>query len=382
MANNSLTVALGLCLCLSVGCLGGKHGAAGSQGGDTSAGDVAPSAPIDVATSTGWGDSTKPMCRESYYTGPVDLWADDRGVVALLPLETTLGGFMSELPPALVAFNDGSGWRDLAQLGIPSWTPPRRAVGFPGGPLLVYSEESELFWVDLEQGTATSEDVQLRHVFVVGSELAYGLATGDPQLVFYDGDSWGPFPGEPLPYQLDHVWADESAVFCAGDNGLILSHGEVGWTVHDTGTLEAITALWGFAGDDVWAGTSGGDLLHWDGDQWSQVPWPGPGDESDMCQSNNRPIDGMWGTDGRLFFHNDVALMRHDADGFRVLAHWPGELVEKAPGWSDCVGDVHIRELWGTSPSDVFLLVEEGDEVEDRCAEYLLWWDGVGFRWI
>jgi hypothetical protein len=319
----------------------------------------------------GWRDSVDPVCREdmSVYSA-IGLWSDERAVFVLLDSR-------SGMDTSSLIWNEGGGWRVLsASLGTAD-----RLTGFEGGDVIAYAHHSGMTVLSPPEWSASLVDFYPLHVFVVDDDLAYATLDSDPRLVRYDGSAWGPFPGEPLPYAGRLVWADGTSVFVAGDSGMILSHEDGHWTVHDTRTMESFISLWGFSSDDVWAGTATGSVLHWDGLDWRRVEWPNLGDDSDECHRRASSIEGMWGVDGVLFFHSSKQLVMWDGVEFVTLAYWPGEEVED-DGIHFCDGRLLIRSIWGNSPTELFLAVEESERSPHLCEEYIMWWDGSAFHWF
>jgi hypothetical protein len=253
--------------------------------------------------------------------------------------------------------------------------------GIPGGPVFVWGWMPTMTTFIPETGATSTDWIQIMDIHAVSDHLAYAVTGEGPRLLRYDGASWGPFPGDPVPYPTYWVWADETSIFCAGDTGIILSWEDDTWTVHDTRTIDSISTIWGFSPDDVWAGTSNGRLLHYNGSTWDHVTWPDMGDGTDECRTPGDGILGMWGRDGVLFFHTTRQLVMWDGVGFRVLGYWPGTYTPSSGGWY-CRGQVVIRAIWGNSVDELFLAVEESDVDTDLCEEYIMWWDGSEFHWF
>jgi hypothetical protein len=333
--------------------------------------------PVDGMGEPGWRDSVDPVCREDLgVSSAVGLWSDERGVFVIL-------GTMSGMTQASLIWNGGTGWSTIATLGdmYEISDLANSLTGFPGGDVIAFSPYSGMRIFSPPDWSSSIMDFYPAHVFVVDHDLAYATLDGDPRLARYDGSSWGPFPGEPLPYTGRLVWADGTSVFVAGDAGMILSYEDEHWTVHDTRTMEPFISLWGFSADDVWAGTTRGHLLHWDGLEWRTVEWPNLGDDSDECHASTSGIEGMWGVDGVLFFHSSEQLVMWDGVEFVTLGYWPGEKVEE-DGIFYCVGGLHVHSIWGNSPTELFIAIEESERVPHVCDEYIMWWDGSLFHWF
>ncbi len=337
---------------------------------------------------TGWRDSTVPLCRTPL-SGEIhgrDVWSDPRGVFLLVDVGIA-DGTRNGVQRALF-MNDGTGWSMAVDLFLEEPEYPLIAVdeitGVPGGPVLGWSGRA-LFTMDPLSGTTTRQEVGLDDLYVVDGALAYGILRDDPRLIVYDGVSWGPYPGDPVPYDVHRVWADNTLVFCAGYDGIVLSTDGSGWTVHATRTRDDFSANRGVSTDDVRAGTYEGTLHHWDGSDWTFVAWPSLAAGSDDCDNlDPQSIEGMWGKDGVLFFHTMKQIVMWDGAGFTVLASWPGIQTPLGGGSYWCADAMYINSIWGNSASELFIVVL-GPEIPTEpgtCPEYLLWWDGNEFHWF
>ena len=350
------------------------------QGSEVPRSDAIWDPPIEGMGEPGWRDSTEPYCRddESFYM-EMDLWSDHRGVFVVV-------GGMEPMPEfgGTLIFNGGSGWSELitADPMFPEEGSFMYIKGVPGGPVFLWGWMGTMTTYVLESGTTSTDWVNVTDMHAVSGSLAYATTGEGPRLLKWEDGSWGPFPGDPVPYATYKVWADETSIFCAGDTGVILSWEDDSWTVHDTRTIESITSMWGFSSRDVWAGTDRGTLLHHDGVDWERVTWPDMGDGTDECRPRGEGIMGMWGVGGVLFFHTARQLVMWDGAGFRVLGYWPGVYSPSGGGGWYCRGQVIIRAIWGNSASELFLAVEESDVDEDLCEEYIMWWDGSLFHWF
>ena len=340
----------------------------------------------------GWRDSTEPYFRcDGWLLDSWSIWSDARGVFTITELRNPGDASWPTEDPEespthhRVAFNDGTGWRFLFDEWAGGGTCQEKLTGMPDGPLYVFAEITDECW--WEAGTdsgITLEILESKAVHVVDETLALAFRSGG-LLIYWDGDSWGPYPPDPIPYDVDHLWADHSSVWVAGDEGLILSEEDGGWRIHDTGTLEQISSLWGFADNDVWAGTRSGELLHWNGDIWENIEWPDRGESAEppSCGLSGESIRGMWGSDGVLFFHTNHQVAMWDGADFTVIGYWPGEDVWRDGEWHGCENGIAIRDMWGNSHDEVFFAVLSSEFHDEPCGdEFLLWWDGTEFHWL
>ena len=359
--------------------------------------DAEPDADPDAA---GWRESTDPWapppvpyCEAQHQRMPFDLWTDDTGIYVLYGWErmrpTGDGSWFFDQPPMIhISYNGGLGWHeffrgecslfDAGSLGCLT-----RLHGVLEGRLLGWGEWGGVF--GFEPGTAERLWPELYNVgslFVVNDHLAYAMwqAGSDSRVVRYDGERWSPVPVA-LPFdsaQWGRIWADEEDVFVAGASAVLLSLDGAEWRIHDPGTISELTSVWGFGGDDVWVGTSGGELRHFDGAVWSDVEWPSR-DDGSLC-NEPKPIHAMWGAEGILYFVSETTFARWDGARVEVLGHWPLELVE-----GFCEGDgLRPVALWGNSPTEVFLAVSRQSRYGTGWCDGIavLWWDGTALRQI
>jgi hypothetical protein len=138
------------------------------------------------------------------------------------------------------------------------------------------------------------------------------------------------------------------------------------FTVENTRTLETFSAIFGFAPNDVWAGTYQGGLFHYNGTDWTRVEWDAPDCGQPM-------IFGMWGANGVLYFNTQTAVMR-----------WNGTSVETLTEL-DCnqamLGQLGFTTMWGNNENEVFIgLVDVRDHRTDCGPMYLLYYDGSKFH--
>ena len=348
--------------------------------------------PIEGLGEPGWRESTDPYVDcDGWHIQSWSVWSDSRGVFAYVEKTNPGSGMWPTDDPDLtpmrygIAFNDGLGWRLLFDDYTGDFCYEPKLTGVPEAQLIMHTRDAySCPWEEGEEAGIPLELFDSDVVHVVDRTLAFALRSGG-LLAFWDGESWGPYPPDPLPYPVWQLWADRSSIFVAGDDGLIMSEDGGGWRIHDTGTLDSIMTLWGFSGDDVWAGTHMGQLLHWNGDVWENVEWPDSGvsSDTDVCGHRGEGILGMWGIEGVLFFHTSSQLVMWDGVDFRVLGYWPGEDVITEEGWHGCEYRMFIRSIWGNSPEEVFLAVARVDFEEGSCGpEFLLWWDGSEFHWF
>jgi len=385
----------------SVACDGSTTFLGESDGGGDVSTDTYWPAPLDASgDETSWRDSSAPWtpppvpyCEGQSYPMPFDLWSDATGLYVLYGWEQVrpdphgTGSWMVDQPPMLtISHNGGLGWTEFY-----SGTCERssgclnRIGGILEGRLLGWGSYGPVY--GFEPGMVErmwDELYNIDSLFVVNDHLAYAMwqAGPDSRLVHYDGTSWAPVPVA-LPFEsamYGKIWADEDNVFVAGGSAVLLSLDGDTWRIHDPGTVSDLGAIWGFGGDDVWVGTFDGKLKHFDGTAWSDVPWSSR-DDGSIC-NENKPIQGMWGADGILYFITETQFARWDGTQVEVLAHWPRIYTDTF----NCVGDLTPVALWGNSPTEVFLLVGRptgrGGWGTWCDGVAVLWWDGTTLRQI
>jgi hypothetical protein len=207
------------------------------------------------------------------------------------------------------------------------------------------------------------------NVFAVGSPGA---------ILHFDGSTWSWMTVPPgTPSSLREVWgADASHVFVVGDGGAILFYNGATWASMATGTTANLSGVWGFSPTDVYAVGNAGTILHYDGTAWSP-----------MASGTSLDINAVWGpsatdvfaaTDGGLvlrsngtawwtFISQNTGCPYEPPDFFDVwgtssdlfavgdegrVLHFSGRTLT----FMDTGTDSSYWRIWGTGPSDVFLL--------------------------
>jgi len=139
----------------------------------------------------------------------------------------------------------------------------------------------------------------------------------------------------------DHVWA----VGSEGQGGMILQRRGGQWRETTLQREGSAVAGWAVAANDVWVAGKYGEIMHWDGSQWtSQLAIPGH--------------RGRWG-DLWASGPRDVWLVGAQ------IAHWDGTAWRVVPTPGNTSG---FRSVWGTGPDNVWVAGAEGT---------LLRWNGT-----
>lgn len=339
--------------------------ACGTEGGETATDSGAPPATpgfwkppvedpyrINWPDEIGWKDSDEALCSgHQGFLASVSIWSDPRGVFALVK--------SAEIADTIV-HNDGTGWREL--FSSSSFPPYVGLTGFSQGPLVIFGDFTCGVQL-LEDGAVTcSAGVTfVRGVFVVNEALAYGVY--ENRVIHYDGVNWTQL-GQPLDtaeeFTWRALWANEQTVVIVEQQNVFFYDPDAAGFYRPQGIPAAqYRSVWGFAGDDIWIGTSGGELLHFDGSQWRVVA------------AVDRSIRGLWGDSGELFLHTGNSFARLEGDRIQILTKWS----------DDAVDNVYITRLWGNSATEVFLSILDTTAQSSSCGSaYVVWYDGRDFR--
>jgi len=199
---------------------------------------------------------------------------------------------------------------------------------------------------------------------IVDRSLALGalasLAWGLVGACAAEGD--GPARLDVPDASVDAASADAAVRVDAGDSGDAFAAppgcSEDGWCNVTLPELEGVTlsAVWGSSSSDVWAVGSAGTIAHFDGAKWTVLPKTDAGTKQTLFTIwGSGPSDVWAGSTERVLFHTDGWKQDH--------ATW--SLVEGSQRWkerlaafeqSEPVGKLRVWTLWGTGPSDVWML--------------------------
>ncbi len=98
------------------------------------------------------------------------------------------------------------------------------------------------------------------------------IAVGDDgNITHYDGLLWTSVP-TPSVSDLRDVWVSDSGKAWTVGFYTALAYDAGAWTTIGGNTVKNLNAVYGFADDDVWAGGTFGQLIHWDGVEWLTIP--------------------------------------------------------------------------------------------------------------
>jgi hypothetical protein len=141
----------------------------------------------------------------------------------------------------------------------------------------------------------------------------------------------------PVPQgnSLHAVWGSAgNDVFAVGDAGTILHYDGTNWSRMESGTTNYLYSIWGNAADDVYAVGASGTILHYNGISW----FP-------MASGTTNDLLGIWGSSV-----NDIFAVGYAAPGWNVL-HYDGT------SWSLMMASwlgLIVNGIWGSAGNDVF----------------------------
>jgi len=276
------------------------------------------------------------------------VWAGRKGEVFAVGAKGTMfDGYDDLLLPSPVV--DAS--------GRPPTNPLYGIAGAAGSVFAVGADATVLHWAGSRWSQSPSFLGGLRGLWGTGPNDVY--AVGD-SINHWDGTGWhmavpsssgpshaslrGPFFG---------VWGSgPDDVFVVGGSGVIVHWDGNDWTDLASGEPWDIVGVSGVGRSDVFAVggplSGNGFLIHWDGAAWSTI-WT----DADFFPA------GVWAIGS-----DDVYMTDWIGGG---IYHWDGTAVSKLDAGT---GSLAVTGVWGSGPKDVFAAVEGGTIVH---------WDGT--RW-
>jgi hypothetical protein len=313
------------------------------------------------------------------------VWADERGVFVLFEADCvppgldSAGNCVPGKDGVSLKLNDGTGWQTVYQVapGSQSTDDMYLQAGFPAGPLVLtgyLNGQHGILFVDGGVATLSAQLPYGGQVFVAGSDLAYAL-TGSgpdnpPQLLRYQGGGWSPvvtaLPTDVLS-NIATLWADDQTVVLAGLNEAIYvkTAGSPDFVLLPgvpAGTY--IISVWGFGPRDLWVGSFGTQLVHYDGNGWQVYP-------SGTRDPSRNGITRLWGANGQVYFVTQTEVGRWNGQAAEVLLTLPTD------------SSLAVTDLWGRSSSEVFVTIHNYSLDQYACGgEFILWFDGSQFHQI
>lgn len=121
-------------------------------------------------------------------------------------------------------------------------------------------------------GTVTklpSVGIGLQSIFGLdGQRCIAGTCNG--YVYYFDGEEWNNL-GRPFSLNVVGLYAEsENSIWVATFDKLAYWNGAE-WTTQQPSMTGQIMDMWGCAGDDIWAITNYGEMLHYDGSSWTKV---------------------------------------------------------------------------------------------------------------
>jgi len=157
----------------------------------------------------------------------------------------------------------------------------------------------------------------------------------------FDGDRWRSvqLPDDTALLNWAHGFGPDDVTF-VGNEGLVLHYDGHAWTKQDTPTEQDLWGVWGHSPDALWAvggrGRAAGEatLLYYDGDAWTEAQLP------DFERSGVNALFKVWGVDA-----DDVYAVGQRG----AVIHYDGdEWSELLVGASD-----DLIAIWGTDSDNV-----------------------------
>jgi hypothetical protein len=262
----------------------------------------------------------------------------------------------------------GTGGAGGAMGEPPVWQPFEHA--FANDMLAIWGASPEEFWTSIyiDTGAALEQFVDQQRVALASVDFAqmsldlHGTSptnawgVGNGSVIHYDGVAWARVD-TPFTNSFRSVWvagADDVWVVGGYGDGAVMHRQGDGWDYFSDPTSQTLFegeqfgGLWGSDDGTLFAGGGQGLYVH-DGNEWSRVPnADGPG----------HLIDELWG-----FSPTDVWMVGE----MGTIRHYDGVSVERVTSPTT----EHLRSIWGAAPDDIWAVGDKGA---------LLHYDGVAWE--
>ena len=142
------------------------------------------------------------------------------------------------------------------------------------------------------------------------------------------------------------------------------------WTRMVSGTTFSLLSVWGSSAGDVFVtGEPGGEftstIFHYDGTTWSE-----------QSVQDGVTLFGLWGSSA-----TDIYAVGSDPlgdfEGQGAILHWDGAAWTATPPTGIGLGEVILYSVWGTSPTDVFVV---GEDFIGAPTALVAHFDGTGWN--
>ncbi len=313
-------------------------GAPGAQGGtDASGGASAVSGQWTLPQEplSRWRNSAGALCSSEDGSYAWSVWSDAKTLYV-----TTL----QSLPNSRLWKNSGAEWERTPtdDLGFQSVT------GMRDGALLLYGGSlCGAYTYSSGVATCISDLPSLTKVMSAGVDRTFALA-GD-RLLHFNG-SYFTASGISLP-EASESWPVYQ--LWVGDDVLIAGGGDQVWIVgadgvrHDLSLPDgsSVRSLWASGANDIWVGGEEGLLAHYDGRDWEA-----------LRTGNCSAVVALWGTADALFLAGGSFFGRVQGGKLETIFDQPCvEIPFEAGTWEH----VSFGALWGNSPTEVFVVVDQ-----------------------
>jgi hypothetical protein len=266
--------------------------------------------------------------------------------------------------------NDGSGWRSIYHRSVATGA-KGLLVGDGAGNLVIAGDTGGNGACDVvlvkENGEAsciwTGMEFAASAAVAAGSDVLllgrYTDAQTATKLVKYDGKSWTEIGSWPWPDVIP------TTVATAGSTVVVAGGGQLAWAGDiASGSLTQLpkvpagdyTAAWIYGLNDVYLGNAIGQMVHYDGAQWTTQ-------ETGLDQ-----VVRIWASgDHTLFAYSAMQLVRIEGGISKSIWRFDGDASQSAI----------VMDMWGNASTELFLAVKDFAFSKYACGPtFLLWFDG------
>lgn len=214
-----------------------------------------------------------------------------------------------------------------------------------------------------------SQDLSLRCLFATGQEIFIGSGRG----YLWHRGSLGWERSQEFAQPVNALWGSGPRnVWAVGQVGQLAHYDGRAWTQIPSGVRAHLNAVWGSEPSDVWAVGKTSTIIHYDGQNWTAVDFNGADDLHGIWGSGRADIwaVGERGTilhfDGRSWTQThrlktpDVLLAVWGSGPSDVwAAGYDGNVVRfDGKSWKPVHGGPNLLPfgIWGSSPSDILFI--------------------------
>ncbi|MCG8555439.1 MAG: hypothetical protein MJD61_09165, partial [Proteobacteria bacterium] len=152
---------------------------------------------------------------------------------------------------------------------------------------------------------------RVNDVAVIGPSEAYAVT--DNAVYQFDGSAWQRLDvlDQRSKVQARAIWASSELVAVAANDQQIYFKPASARKFELQGGVPAgdYLSLWGHNARDIWAGTSGGQIVRYSQGKWTPEGWIDP--PSTDCQMEyKRDVLGMWGTRDVVYAYSERRVLR------------------------------------------------------------------------